>query len=74
MTRRSVLFALLGAACLVAIWSFATWGQVIDASACERSCNEHHTAYVTACGTHDNPVECDADCRDQLEGCQEQCD
>jgi hypothetical protein len=71
--RRSVLVALLAAACLVAIWGFASWAQVIDSTPCEASCYEQKSVCVSACGTHVNPVECEARCDDALDECLEQC-
>ena len=71
--RRSILVALLAAACLAAIWSFSSWAQVIDSTTCERSCYAQKSACVTACGEHDNPVECEEQCDDQYQDCMEQC-
>jgi hypothetical protein len=71
--RRSILVTLLAALCLAAIWSFAGWAQVIDSTACERSCYEQKSVCVSACGAHTNPVECEAQCDDQLDTCLEQC-
>jgi hypothetical protein len=71
--RNSVRVALLAAASLVVIWSFATWAQVIDATPCETSCYDQNTACVSTCSAHGNPVECDAECEDQLRDCLSQC-
>jgi len=71
--RRSVLVTLFAAACGVAIWSFATSAQVIDATPCQKSCYEQHSACVSACGAHDNPIECEARCDDQFEDCDAEC-
>jgi len=71
--RRPILVALLGAACLVAIWSFATGAQVIDSTPCQKSCYEQKSLCISACGTETNPVECEARCHDQLADCLKQC-
>ncbi len=71
--RKSVLIALLSAACLVAIWSFATWAQVIDSTPCQKSCYEQKSMCVSACGTEGNPIECEEQCDDQLADCLRQC-
>jgi hypothetical protein len=71
--RRSILFAVLGAACLLAAWSFATWAQGLDSTPCQKSCYEQKSVCVSACGTHGNPVECDAQCHDQLTDCLRSC-
>ncbi len=70
---KSILFTLLAAASLVAIWSFATGAQVIDSTPCQKSCYEQKSACISACGTETNPVECEARCDDQLADCLQQC-
>lgn len=71
--RRAVLVAMLGAACLLSLWSFGTWAQVIDSSPCEQSCYKQKSICVTACGEHTNPVECEAQCQDDLLDCLREC-
>ena len=71
--RRSVRFALLSAVCVVMIWAFATWAQVIDSTPCEKSCYEQKSECVTACGEHTDPIECEGQCEDHLQDCLEQC-
>lgn len=71
--RRAALVALFAAACVVAIWSLTSWAQAIDATPCEESCYEQKSACDSACGAHDNPMECEAQCQDRLEDCLEQC-
>lgn len=70
--RRIVLVAIV-AACVLAAWSIAPGAQVIDGNACEQACLEQHRACVSACGTQEDPIECESDCRDQLEDCQDSC-
>jgi hypothetical protein len=45
----------------------------VDASACEETCGEEHAACVSACGDHEDPVECEEQCGDRLEDCRMQC-
>jgi len=71
--RKSVRVALLSAACLAVIWSFAAWAQVIDSTPCEKSCYEKKSECVSACGEQTDPIECEGRCEDQLEDCLEQC-
>ncbi len=71
--RSSVRVALLSAACLAGIWSFAAWAQVIDSTPCEKACYETKSECVSACGEQTDPIECEGRCEDQLEDCLEQC-
>jgi hypothetical protein len=71
--RRAILVALLAAAVVLAMWSFAGWAQLIDSTPCQKSCYEQKSMCVSACGTHANPVECEAQCDDQLDECLQQC-
>ena len=64
---------MFAAACLVAIWSFATWAQVIDSTPCQKSCDEQKSMCVSACGTESNPIECEERCNDQLADSLRQC-
>jgi hypothetical protein len=71
--RGATLVVLLAAASLVTIWSFISSAQAIDSNACEQSCYEQKTICVSACETHTNPVECEAQCDDELIDCLKQC-
>ena len=71
--RKPVLFALLAAAWLVMAWSFATWAQAVDSTPCQKSCYEQKSICVSACGTESNPIECEAQCHDELADCLRQC-
>ena len=71
--RRPVLVALLAAAWLVTMWGFATWAQVIDSTPCQKSCYERKANCISACGTGNNPIECEEQCGDQLHDCLRQC-
>ena len=70
---RSVLVLVFVAACLVTFGSFVISAQVIDGSPCEHACYEQKSICVSECGTHDNPVECEARCHDELIDCQRSC-
>lgn len=65
----SVLIALA----LVAGWAPVGTAQIIDSDGCERACYAQEAACTDACGTHTDPVECDGDCRDELEDCLREC-
>jgi hypothetical protein len=71
--RRPILVVLIAIAGMLAIWSFTTSAQVIDATPCEQSCHEQKTYCITECGEHDNPVECEAGCDEAVEECLQDC-
>ncbi len=72
--RESALLALLLAAGLVArTMEPHPLAQVVDSSACEQSCYERKSICVSACGRHTDPVECEAQCHDELLDCLKQC-
>jgi hypothetical protein len=71
--RRTVFLAVLAAAALVAVWSFTTGAQVTDSSPCQKSCYEQKSICVSACGAESNPIECEAQCHDQLTDCLREC-
>ncbi len=70
---RKIMLVVLAAVGLLAAWSFAPAAQVIDGNACVQACFEQHAACVSACGTHGNPIECEAECREQLDDCRRSC-
>jgi hypothetical protein len=71
--RRPILVVLIAIAGMLAIWSLTTSAQVIDSSPCEQSCYEQKSICVSACGTQTNPVECEAQCHDEVVDCLEEC-
>jgi hypothetical protein len=71
--RRPALVALLVAACLAALGSHGSAAQVIDSDACQQSCHEQQSVCVGACAAHRNPVECEAQCRDERLDWLKQC-
>ena len=70
---RKMVLVVLAAACLLAAWSFAPAAQVIEGDGCVQACFEQKAECVSACGEHSNPMECESECREQLEDCQRQC-
>jgi len=71
--HRRTFAVLLAAVCLWVAWSFMTSAQVIDSTPCEQSCYERKSICVDGCGRHGNPVECEAECEDDLDDCLRQC-
>ena len=71
--KRTIRMGVLLAVCALAIWTFASQAQVIDADSCERTCNRDHAACVDACGNGDNPVECDGQCNRDWQDCLHEC-
>ena len=70
---RAPALAILLAVGLLAPWAFLSSAQVDDAGACEQACREVKASCIDVCGTHADPVECEAQCDDELEGCLERC-
>ena len=67
------LRVLLGGLALLGGWAASSTAQIIDADECERACYAQESVCTEACGTHTNPVECDGQCRDELEDCLREC-
>jgi hypothetical protein len=44
-----------------------------EEAACKEACQVAFEECADACSEHDDPVECDADCRDEHEDCQQRC-
>ncbi len=70
MSSRRILGMLLIVIALTAWWS-TTYADGEDD--CKSACEMQRKQCVEACGEHPNPVECDADCRDDLEDCDRHC-
>ena len=47
--------------------------QAIDETDCRAACYEEQKACANVCSEHDNPVECDGECRRELEDCLAEC-
>jgi hypothetical protein len=81
--KTGIRITLVAAACLAASvlialallggWAPVSTAQIIDSDECERACYAQQSACADACGTHTNPVECDGECRDELEDCLREC-
>lgn len=71
--RSGLTVLLISAGIAGALASLEAQSQAIDASACEQACSEEHASCVSACGDHEDPVECEEQCRDRLEDCRMQC-
>lgn len=69
---RRIAVTVLAAAGL-ALWSLTTGAQVIEGDGCRQACFAQKSECVSACGTHSNPIECEADCRDALNDCLDRC-
>jgi hypothetical protein len=60
-------------ACLLALAGDTALAQE-GADSCTAACRVAKERCVTACGEHDNPIECEARCTDQAQDCVEQCE
>lgn len=58
---------------IIGAWAPISTAQIIDSDECEKACYAREAACTEMCGTHANPMECDGDCRDQLEDCLREC-
>jgi hypothetical protein len=70
MKLRVALGALLIAIAMTLGWSST---HTRDGEACRSACEEVASQCITACGEHENPVECESDCRDDEEDCMARC-
>jgi hypothetical protein len=71
MKLRSTLGTLLLGLAITA-WLSTAYAQQED-EACRTACQTQHEQCIEACGEHSDPVECDADCREQMEDCNTEC-
>jgi len=63
----------LTVACLLAMASGPAWGQEPD-EACTAACRAAREQCVTECSEHDDPIECDARCKEQADDCLDRCE
>jgi hypothetical protein len=68
-----LVLVLVAGAALAASVSSTTLAQDVDGGECQQVCYEQQQVCVTACGEHGNPVECEAQCNDDLSACLEEC-
>ena len=59
---------------LVVTGSSVGRAQGPGADVCERVCSEREASCITACGEHDDPIECEAACRDAAAACERECE
>lgn len=55
------------------VWGLTSAWAMGDSSECEASCEAAHRACVEVCQSHQNPVECDGRCQDELHDCRRSC-
>ena len=74
--RRTLLLALLATALVfgLGVWSLGSRAQVIDGTPCSDACYQQKAACVSVCAEHSNPIECESECREQLEDCLDRCE
>ncbi len=70
MKLRLAVGALLISIGMTFWWSTS---QAQDEDACVEYCRVQHEQCVESCSRHPNPVECDADCREDSFACTRQC-
>lgn len=58
---------------LLGLAFFSATAQVGDEDPCRSACRDAHSQCVTSCGAHSNPIECEAQCREQAQDCEERC-
>jgi hypothetical protein len=63
---------------LVATGTLAAWigvalAQNPDEGPCHQACAQQETHCLEACAHHDDPMECEADCRDVAWNCRDRC-
>ena len=71
--HRTIRRVLVLAVAALATWSLVAWGQAIEENPCRRACYEEQSSCVDDCGEHNNPVECEGECRDAVEDCLREC-
>ena len=72
MRTRTWLVA-LAAGCLLVGWGVASGAQNDGRDACGESCHQQERTCIERCGEHDDPIECEGGCRDQLDDCLGRC-
>lgn len=71
MKLRLVFGALLVAFGMTFWWSTSQAQEEEDV--CVESCRAQHEQCIESCAQHPNPVECDADCREDSLSCTQEC-
>ncbi|MGH0038281.1 MAG: hypothetical protein ACQGVK_24885 [Myxococcota bacterium] len=72
--RSTGVAALVIGACLLGMSSLVGGAEtpLVD-DACEQSCRVQESECISACGRHEDPVECEGECRDALQDCLRGC-
>jgi len=71
MTPKVIWMALVIALSMTA-WLTTTQAQ--EDSDCRAACQAQHERCVEVCSVHSDPVECDANCRNEMEDCEARCE
>jgi hypothetical protein len=53
--------------------SFAIAGAQEGESACQIECSDRMRACIDVCSEHENPIECESDCRNDAWVCKNDC-
>jgi hypothetical protein len=70
MTQRLILFASLVALGTTLWWSTP---RAQDRPACTQECRVQEQECIDECGERNDPIECEADCRDAAASCLQFC-
>ncbi len=71
--RRRLNRLALAAGGTLAAWIGVALAQNPEEGPCHQACAQQETRCVEDCGHHDNPMECEADCRDASWNCRDRC-
>lgn len=70
MKRRLAVGTLLISLGMTFWWSTS---QAQEEDTCVESCRSEHEQCIESCAQHPNPIECDADCREDSIDCTREC-
>lgn len=62
---------------LIVVGGAALFGEsskAQDEESCKMDCAAQHKQCVEVCGEHSNPIQCEADCRDDEYACHQDCE
>ncbi len=71
--RRPLSGLVLVAAATLAAGIGVALAQNPDEGPCHQACAQQETRCLEGCAHHDNPMECEADCRDVAWSCRDRC-
>ncbi len=72
MGSRRTWWPLVVALVAMTAWSIAR-ARDDEEEICVDQCKAQHDQCVDYCGEHRNPIECDADCREEFQDCVHEC-